>query len=282
MKKKILATAATLALTIPAFAFAAFNDVSLTTGADVSVLVGGTTVTLNVTTGTVETLTVTSSDFTFGLTSGSTVTISSPNRYEIGVDNNGLVTSDACNGSASNVTLTSTSASTESVKVTPTDNVCAASTGSNDGGGGGGGGSTPAPAPAPTPAPTPTPATPGAQGHLTALVAQLQSLIKLYISLGGTATPEMLAFAGPSAPAPGTFARDLTSGSTGNDVKVLQVWLNANGFQVAASGPGSPGNETTMFGGLTRAAVAKFQAAKGISPAAGYFGPKTRAVVNAL
>src|SRR3990167_5966866 len=213
--KKYLASAATLALTIPAFAFAAFNDVSLTTGADVSVLVGGTTVTLNVTTGTVETLTVTSSDFTFGLTSGSTVTISSPNRYEIGVDNNGLVTSDACNGSASNVTLTSTSASTESVKVTPTDNVCAASTGSNDGGGGGGGGSTPAPAPAPTPTPTPTPATPGAQGHLTALVAQLQSLIKLYISLGGTATPEMLAFAGPSAPAPGTFARDLTSGSTG-------------------------------------------------------------------
>ncbi len=79
-----------------------------------------------------------------------------------------------------------------------------------------------------------------------------------------------------------TFTRNLTLGSTGADVKALQQFLNAKGFQVAATGAGSPGNETSYFGGLTKAALAKFQAANGISPAVGYFGPITRAKVNAM
>ena len=40
-------------------------------------------------------------------------------------------------------------------------------------------------------------------------------------------------------------------------------------------------NETLFFGALTRAAVAKYQQAKDITPPVGYFGPKTRAAVNA-
>ena len=116
---------------------------------------------------------------------------------------------------------------------------------------------------------------------MTALIAQLQSLIQMYASLGGTLTPEMAAFAGASTITHGSFTRDLKVGSTGDDVKALQVWLNTHGYQVAASGPGSPGSETTMYGNATKAAVAKFQTANGISPAAGYFGPKTRTYVNA-
>lgn len=82
--------------------------------------------------------------------------------------------------------------------------------------------------------------------------------------------------------APSTsFTRDLTVGSTGDDVKALQQWLNAGGYQVAASGAGSPGNESSYFGSLTRAALAKYQAAKGITPSVGYFGPKTRASIAA-
>ena len=62
----------------------------------------------------------------------------------------------------------------------------------------------------------------------------------------------------------------------------IQKFLNSHGAQIAASGAGSPGNETSFFGGLTKAAVAKFQAANGISPAAGYWGPITRAKANSM
>ncbi len=73
------------------------------------------------------------------------------------------------------------------------------------------------------------------------------------------------------------FTRDLELGMKGADVRELQKFLNANGFLIAETGDGSPGNETQYFGSLTRAALAKYQAAKGITPAAGYLGPKTRA-----
>lgn len=78
-----------------------------------------------------------------------------------------------------------------------------------------------------------------------------------------------------------TFSTDLTLGSTSEGVRALQVFLNNKGYMIATAGPGSKGNETTYFGGLTRTALAKYQAAVGISPAAGYFGPITRAKVNA-
>lgn len=70
---------------------------------------------------------------------------------------------------------------------------------------------------------------------------------------------------------------DLEYGMTHPNVKRLQKLLNSLGYKLAESGPGSPGNETEYFGSLTRAALAKYQADNGIAPAAGYFGPITRA-----
>ncbi|MDZ4226478.1 MAG: peptidoglycan-binding protein [Patescibacteria group bacterium] len=75
------------------------------------------------------------------------------------------------------------------------------------------------------------------------------------------------------------FTRDLEVGVTGDDVRALQVFLNTNVYVLAETGPGSPGNETLMFGALTRAALARYQAANDISPAVGYFGPITRAYI---
>lgn len=77
------------------------------------------------------------------------------------------------------------------------------------------------------------------------------------------------------------FLRDLEVGMTSEDVRALQKFLNAAGFVVADSGPGSPGAETDYFGERTRAALARYQAARGIFPSIGYFGPKTRAFVQA-
>jgi len=76
------------------------------------------------------------------------------------------------------------------------------------------------------------------------------------------------------------FTTDLTIGSTGENVRQLQMFLNKKGFTVAVSGAGSAGLESTYFGGLSQSALAKYQASAGISPAVGYFGPITRAKVN--
>jgi peptidoglycan hydrolase-like protein with peptidoglycan-binding domain len=81
--------------------------------------------------------------------------------------------------------------------------------------------------------------------------------------------------------APYQFTKDLELGDEDASVKELQKYLNQHGFSVAISGVGSAGKETTYFGQATQAALIKFQIAKNISPAVGYFGPKTRGIMNA-
>ncbi len=79
---------------------------------------------------------------------------------------------------------------------------------------------------------------------------------------------------------PLNFQKDLYYGMTNADVKALQIYLNTHGFPVAPIGDGSPGHETNYFGGLTKAAVMRFQTAHGIAPISGYFGSLTRAYVQ--
>ena len=114
----------------------------------------------------------------------------------------------------------------------------------------------------------------------------LKDLVELFISLGiiapDKAAQARTAVSSPSTTVSTTFTKNLTVGSTGSDVKALQQFLNGKGYTVASSGPGSAGNESMYFGPATRAALAKYQAAQGISPAVGYFGPATRASVNSM
>ena len=87
----------------------------------------------------------------------------------------------------------------------------------------------------------------------------------------------------PGNPPPGdgtvAFSRNLYQGVSGEDVRALQKLLNANGYTVASTGPGSSGNETIYFGPATEAAVIRFQTARGITPPVGYVGPLTRAAL---
>jgi len=110
---------------------------------------------------------------------------------------------------------------------------------------------------------------------LSDLQAQVNTLLAQIAAL-------QAASAGTSGAACFTFTTSATVGSTGSEVMEIQKFLNGHGAQVAASGAGSPGNETSYFGSLTRAAVATFQAANGVSPTAGYWGPLTRAKANSL
>lgn len=72
------------------------------------------------------------------------------------------------------------------------------------------------------------------------------------------------------------FTRDLTIGSTGPDVVALQKYLVKNGFMVMPKGA-----SYGYFGSVTQRAVASYQLKYDINPVRGYFGPKTRAHLNA-
>lgn len=77
------------------------------------------------------------------------------------------------------------------------------------------------------------------------------------------------------------FMKDLKLHMTHPDVLALQKWLNNNGYPVATSGAGSKGLETSFFGGLTFAAVKRFQKANNL-PQTGFFGPLSRGVINKI
>ena len=92
------------------------------------------------------------------------------------------------------------------------------------------------------------------QAQITALLAQISQL------QGAPAASNIGCYA---------FTRDLTDGVSGADVSALQSYLASKGmFAVAPTG---------YFGAITKAAVASWQSANGVMPAAGYFGAVSRA-----
>jgi peptidoglycan hydrolase-like protein with peptidoglycan-binding domain len=92
-------------------------------------------------------------------------------------------------------------------------------------------------------------------------------------------------------PADFAFSTPMGQGAEGVAVQYLQILLNADpATQVAASGVGSAGNETTYYGPATAAAVVKFQnkyasevlTPLGLTAGTGYFGNSSIAKANAL
>jgi|GEM_PF-1001245 len=86
----------------------------------------------------------------------------------------------------------------------------------------------------------------------------------------------------PSVPIPVLFTTNLSTGMRSDDVRKLQQFLNAHGYTVTTSGPGSVGNETNFFGRGTRLAVVRFQKAVVLTPVTGYVGPLTRGIMNKM
>lgn len=78
------------------------------------------------------------------------------------------------------------------------------------------------------------------------------------------------------------FTRPLKFGDRGDDVRVLQKFLNDNGFLLGTSGPGAPAEETQLFVERTRTALRYFQNAFGLTSERGRAGPKNRFFINNL
>src|SRR3990167_11034533 len=102
-----------------------------------------------------------------------------------------------------------------------------------------------------------------------ATIEELQAMI-------ASLTAQLAALSGSSASSAAyTFTRSLTVGSQGVDVTALQNYLIGKGHSI-------PAGATGYFGAQTAAAVAQWQAANGVAPAAGYFGPVSQAKYNMM
>lgn len=118
-------------------------------------------------------------------------------------------------------------------------------------------------------------ALPLANAQTTTTTTDLQALIASLQQQIAQLTSQLNAQGGTTAMSTGSSynfgTTDLTIGSKGAGVTVLQQFLINQGYLTAVSAP------TGYFGTATQKALASFQSAKGISPATGYYGPITRA-----
>jgi len=98
------------------------------------------------------------------------------------------------------------------------------------------------------------------------IAALLEQIAQLEAQIGGGSTTGAGTCVAIMAP--------LTIGSRGADVTALQNFLINAGEVI-------PAGATGYFGSQTQAAVASWQAANGVSPAVGYYGPITKAAIEA-
>ena len=201
-------------------------------------------------------LDISGGSFTFGMTTGETVTVTSADKKALSPNPAFTVT---CGSSQSSVVITvPSSLASQSVTLTPSGSCSDSSTTANPNTGGGGTliTSTPAssgggsPPPAPTPVPTPAPATPSASAPGQTPVAKGAS----------TVIPALVQ---------SVFFKKLSPGAKGDEVRQLQALLK----QDKTLNPG--GIVNGIFGPATTQAVKKFQKKYGISQT-GTVGPLTR------
>lgn len=247
MPSKLVVAAFALAVFIPSLASAAFNDVTLTTSAVLSV--GGYTLNVSGSSADIQSIVVNSSNFSVTLAAGSAFTVSSPSLQQLSTDVTSDVTSNTCTGSNSTLALSYSGGSTITNVITLSATLCA--TASSGGGHSGGGGSH------------------STSGSVAFADQPTTTPVVTAITASSTTTPIATV---PQASF--SFSRYLYFGMSGADVSQLQQFLKDKGYYTFPS-------ITGYFGGITKTAVAAFQKANGIEPLGGV-GPQTQAKLLAL
>ncbi len=242
-----------LFLLAPFAVFAASTDVSMSGSsvihvAGIDLVVSGTA--------NFDSITVNSDNFSLSMSGGTQLVVTSSDRRNFTVSPADYVKSIGCGPSEAVLTIKNdTSTAAVTVTVTPLTTLCISGGGGGSIGGGGGG------------------------GYSAPFVPSQ------------VATAPKVAVVTPAIPSPAAvavspvFTKTLSLGAASNDIKRLQQLLNSDSdTQIAASGVGSSGNETTYFGSLTGKALQKFQCkyniiCSGTPDTTGYgaLGPKTRA-----
>ncbi len=175
------------ALLLPALAFAAYNDVSLTT--DVVLTVNSITLNVSGSASTIESLVINPTTFVVTIESGSAFQVTAPNLESLSADTGQGQNVNTCNGTSSvlGYNLTGTSGQVV-VTVTPSSTLCAdatvatGSSKSDASSGGGGGGATTVTTPVVTPI-TPVVVQTANAEAIAAIKTQLIALIQELISL---------------------------------------------------------------------------------------------------
>lgn len=249
----------------PAFAFAAYNDVSITSSATLSV--GGIEVAMSGSSAVLQSVTVGASSFSIVMLPGSIFSVSAPNLNILSVDISGASAGivSTCTGSASTLALLAPPTGQSTIVVNVSSSLCTSGTSSGSSGGGG--------------------------GTVVGLITGNGSPASILPVASSTNTSLPTASIAPdSAKKLAILTANLKRSTKNAQVKVLQQMLNKDSATLITTvGSGSPGQETAFFGALTEQAVKKFQAKHNIvsfgSPATtgyGAVGPKTRAKLNEL
>lgn len=144
--KKLLLTGSIISLLLPGLAFAAYNDVSLTTDAVLSV--NGITLNVSGSTATIESIVVDSTNFTVTLqaNAASTFQVTAPNLNVLATNQQNGISTDICNATQSKLGYTASSSAVVAI-ITPSATLCTSPAADTSGGTGssrGGGGGTPA------------------------------------------------------------------------------------------------------------------------------------------
>lgn len=263
--KRIICFITLSLLAFPLAAGAAFNDVTLTSSAVISV--GGSSLTVTGTNALVQSIVVNPSSFDVVVAAGSSLRVTSGDKKNFTITGTGGIGTVTCDGATSIVTLNVTGSGTLTITPSGTCVGGASSSGSTSSSSSGSGGGVVAVTPPPTAATSTKSASTTASTSTTTQTTTNTSTI----AMGNTSN----LISTPTISAGLVITQLLRLGSSGDEVAALQKLLIAKGYLVV------PENISLgHFGKATERALKKYQKSVGLTPV-GVTGPATRAALAA-